>query len=402
MKIKILLGVLILSASLFAQTTTVSASSTLVDRQGNPMSGSTCFGSVSSFNGVWSYSTAISVPCFSFSAGVQAAYAVPNGTYDIWINETSPASVIANSSGQSLFVIKAITLSGTPISVGTYLQSQFGISIGGTYFYPALNQNILPLDCSGQSTILPGSPLPGFQINLSNSSSSVDCALSGGSVIRLGSAMTSLPAQQSMILSWNPISSEWLASTQAIGAQGPQGIQGVTGSAGAPGAQGIAGTSGTNGTNGATGSQGATGSAGSAGATGSTGATGATGPSGTSTASQSSATRSFNTCFQVSATRPAEVHYTAEIGTTLSLTGGTQGQVTLNTYTDSACTLNTQELGRFTNGNTGALTIGLNIAQTLASQLNGWVATGLWVKLLTTNTTGTPTFTYRSGQEVLF
>lgn len=117
---------------------------------------------------------------------------------------------------------------------------------------------------------------------------------------------------------------------------------------------------------------------------------------------QASATRTLNTCFQVSTTHAADVHYSVEIATTVSLTGGATGTVFLETFTDSACTLGVQELGRLTNSQTGALVVGLTLNQTFGAQINGWVTPAAWVKLVTSNVTGTPTFTYRSGQEVLF
>lgn len=191
--------------------------------------------------------------------------------------------------------------------------------------------------------------------------------------------------------------------TGAAGTNGSVGAAGATGAQGPIGLTGSTGSAGTNGTNGSTGATGAAGSAGAVGAAGATGATGAAGPSGTSTASQSSATRTLNTCFQVSTTRPAEVHYSVEIDTTFVLLGSGQGgTVFLETYTNSGCTTGVQELGRFTNSNTGAVVVGVTLNQNITGQMSGWVTSGLWAMLRTANTTSTPTFTYRSGQEILF
>lgn len=117
--------------------------------------------------------------------------------------------------------------------------------------------------------------------------------------------------------------------------------------------------------------------------------------------SQSSATRALNTAFQVSATRDSIVNYSVNIATSLTLSGGAVGVVYLEIATDAAFTNNVQELGRFENGNTGALTIGLSLAQNVTSQLSGYVPLGFYCRLRTASTTGSPTFTYRSGQEVL-
>lgn len=112
-------------------------------------------------------------------------------------------------------------------------------------------------------------------------------------------------------------------------------------------------------------------------------------------------TRALNTCFQASATRDASVSYAVDIAATLSLSGGQQGTVFLEVFTDSGCTTGTQEVTRATNGNTGTLTIGLNTVQTGTARLQGVVPAGMYLRLRTNNDTGTPTFTARPGQEVL-
>lgn len=117
--------------------------------------------------------------------------------------------------------------------------------------------------------------------------------------------------------------------------------------------------------------------------------------------SQSSASRSLNTIFQVSSTRDCLVNYSVDIATTLSLTTGQSGTVFLEIASDSGFTTNVQELARFVNGNTGTLTIGLSLTQNVTGTLTGYVPTAYYSRLRTANNTGTPTFTYRSGQEVL-
>ncbi len=112
-------------------------------------------------------------------------------------------------------------------------------------------------------------------------------------------------------------------------------------------------------------------------------------------------TRAVNTCFQVSSSRDALVSYAVEIVTSISLSGGNNGTVYLRTYTNSGCSTGTQEITRVTNGQSGALTIGLNITQTVTLNVTGVAPAGAWVQLVTENTTGSPTFTARPGQEVL-
>lgn len=112
-------------------------------------------------------------------------------------------------------------------------------------------------------------------------------------------------------------------------------------------------------------------------------------------------TRSLNTAFQISATRASAVHYTVDIACTLSLIGGATGTVTLRYADDSGMTTNVQTVQSFVNGNTGTLTIGLALTQTSTAALGGIIPAGKYVQILTTNTVGTPTFTYRASQEVL-
>lgn len=116
---------------------------------------------------------------------------------------------------------------------------------------------------------------------------------------------------------------------------------------------------------------------------------------------QSAVSRSLNTIFQVSTTRDSLIHYSVDIVCTLSLVGGQTGTVFLEMATNASFTTGVQELSRFVNGNTGALTIGLNIVQECCTTLSGYVPSGNYVRLRTVNTSGTPTFTYLSGQEVL-
>lgn len=111
--------------------------------------------------------------------------------------------------------------------------------------------------------------------------------------------------------------------------------------------------------------------------------------------------RSLNTAFQVSTTRDAQVSYGVDVATILSLSGGAQGTVSLQYADNSSFTTNVVTVGSSTSGNTGTLTIGLALTQTQTSMLYGIIPAGKWVRLATANTTGTPTFTYRSGQEVL-
>lgn len=116
--------------------------------------------------------------------------------------------------------------------------------------------------------------------------------------------------------------------------------------------------------------------------------------------SQSSATRTLNTVFQVSATRDANVNYSASILNTVSLTGNSSGAIILEIATNAAFTSGVQELGRLGNTNAGTLVIGLVLSDTVTAPLSGYVPAGYYVRLRTVNGTGSPTYSFISGQEV--
>lgn len=113
------------------------------------------------------------------------------------------------------------------------------------------------------------------------------------------------------------------------------------------------------------------------------------------------ATRALNTCFQVSATRDALVVYAVDIATVSTLAGGQAGTVYLRSYSNSGCTTGAQELTRVSSGLTQALGLTVTLNMNGTSTLSGVVPGGAWAQLVTENTTGTPTFTARPGQEVL-
>lgn len=111
--------------------------------------------------------------------------------------------------------------------------------------------------------------------------------------------------------------------------------------------------------------------------------------------------RTLNTAFRIHTSRDTFVYYSVDIACTLSLTSGQQGTAYVEIADDEAFTSNVQELSRFVNGNTGTLTIGLSLVQNCTAHLSGMVPAGQWVKIRTQNNTGTPSFTWRAGQECI-
>lgn len=114
--------------------------------------------------------------------------------------------------------------------------------------------------------------------------------------------------------------------------------------------------------------------------------------------SQSSPSRTLNSSFRPSTTRNVLVSYSVSIATTLSLTTGQAGTAILETSTDGTTWSTVSQIA---NANTGSLTIGLNLTQTITGVLAGVIPANSFARIRTVNNTGTPTFTYVSGQETL-
>jgi len=106
-------------------------------------------------------------------------------------------------------------------------------------------------------------------------------------------------------------------------------------------------------------------------------------------------TRALNTDFQIDQGRSAFVCYSVEISSSITITGGQSGTVTLQTSPDNI-TWTTQDTQ--TNNNTGTVVIGISTTNTQTAVLTGFVKYGYWVKIVST---GTSTFTYKNGAEVL-
>lgn len=110
--------------------------------------------------------------------------------------------------------------------------------------------------------------------------------------------------------------------------------------------------------------------------------------------------RSLNSCFQISNTQDADFHYGVDITAALSLSGGQTGSVAVVAYTNSGCTTGAQQLTPTKqNGNTGTLTIGLGLTQIISEGLDGTAPKSKWLKIVTANVIGTPTFSINSNQE---
>lgn len=120
------------------------------------------------------------------------------------------------------------------------------------------------------------------------------------------------------------------------------------------------------------------------------------------TASHSIVTGTGATGFQISSTRESEVRYNLTIVTTATLVTGAVGVIVLEMApTNSVTPSDWVEIGRLTNGQVFSLAVAIGCTQTISGQLSAAVPVGYYVKLRSINTTGTPIYTYNSGQEVL-
>lgn len=182
------------------------------------------------------------------------------------------------------------------------------------------------------------------------------------------------------------------------GNPGPTGPQGPTGPSGTdsnvPGPQGPIGLTGATGPSGPQGVQGPVGLTGPQGIQGLTGATGLAAPIPTS----GIVTRALNTAFQPNATRPVLVSYNVDISVVSLLLTGTQGTVSLQYADNAAMTTNLVTVASATNSTGGVL----NVANIGTASLVGFIPAGKYVRIMTANTTATPTFTFRNGQETIF
>lgn len=163
----------------------------------------------------------------------------------------------------------------------------------------------------------------------------------------------------------------------------------VTGPQGAPGVKGDTGAAST-----VAGPQGIQGVPGNDGVAGATGVAGAAAPLPVSAA----ATRALNTAFQISATRPVLAQYAVDISVTSLLLAGAQGTVTLQYADNAAMTTNLVSVDGGTNSTGGVL----NVTNIGTIKLSAMIPAGKYVRILTANTAGTPTFAYRLGSEAVF
>lgn len=105
--------------------------------------------------------------------------------------------------------------------------------------------------------------------------------------------------------------------------------------------------------------------------------------------------------FQLSSTRNASVYYSVNIATTATIGGASDGYIALEiAATNSTTASDWKEVSRSRNGQTITLAIALQSAQNITAELMNIVPAGYYARLRSVNTSGTPTYTFVSGQEV--
>lgn len=122
---------------------------------------------------------------------------------------------------------------------------------------------------------------------------------------------------------------------------------------------------------------------------------------GTSAKVYSNPSLAVNTSRQPSTTRDTMVNASVDITSTISLTTGQTGKVALQYADNTGFSTNVVTVQSATNGNTGSLTLGLNLSQVYTASLTGIIPAGKFYRLVTTNVTGTPTYGTPVIQEVL-
>jgi len=113
----------------------------------------------------------------------------------------------------------------------------------------------------------------------------------------------------------------------------------------------------------------------------------------------SDVTRSINnTGYQISATQDAIGIYSVKIVPSITLSGGAEGTITAETSPDnSVWTVN----ATYSNGSTGAVVVGISLNQPQTGLLLVYAPRGSFVKLKSTTNSGSPTFSYINGREIL-
>lgn len=109
----------------------------------------------------------------------------------------------------------------------------------------------------------------------------------------------------------------------------------------------------------------------------------------------SSTDRTLGTAYKESTTLPCTMIINSQVSCNLSLSGGQAGNLQLQVGPSSTGPWSVA--GILSASNVGTLTLGLNTTQASGSQMTAPVPANYWWRLVSTNTTGTPTYAILGG-----
>lgn len=109
--------------------------------------------------------------------------------------------------------------------------------------------------------------------------------------------------------------------------------------------------------------------------------------------------------FQVSSTKLAIISYSVKVITAVQIGVATnvEGYVILEiAATNSSTAGDWTEIGRTSNGQNIGLALALSSTQSVGGQISGVLPPGYYARLRSVNVSGTPTYSYVSGQEIIY
>lgn len=110
-----------------------------------------------------------------------------------------------------------------------------------------------------------------------------------------------------------------------------------------------------------------------------------------------SGTRSFGTAYRESATDAYNISLGVQLSCNLSLSGGQSGYVELEISANGTTGWSVIGGQRVSGSNIGSLTIGLNTTQITGAPLEYDIPLGYYYRMISTNVTGTPTYSFIGG-----
>lgn len=111
-------------------------------------------------------------------------------------------------------------------------------------------------------------------------------------------------------------------------------------------------------------------------------------------------TRNFNQAYQLSSTNSSYITVSPQVSCAHSVSGGQSGTVTLEISPNGST--GWIFIGVLVGENTGSLSLGINTVDVTGCQLSTTLPPGYYWRLTTANVTGTPTYTFNGGAEIVY